>query len=35
MDAEKVELKLSDDHELLSLDVEDINRQGGVLFPVM
>lgn len=35
MDAEKVELKLSDDHELLSLDVEDTNRQGGGAFSVL
>ncbi|KAB2697588.1 hypothetical protein F9K79_17200 [Ochrobactrum sp. Kaboul] len=35
MDARKVELKPSDAHELLSLDVEAVDRQGGVSFSIL
>jgi len=35
MDAQKVQLKPSDVHDLLSLDVEEIDRQGGVSFSVL
>ncbi|OYR17161.1 hypothetical protein CEV32_3979 [Brucella rhizosphaerae] len=35
MDAQKVELKPSDAHDLLSLDVEDTDRQGGISFSVL
>lgn len=35
MNAQKVELKPSDAHEILSLDVEDTDRQGGVSFSVL
>ncbi|WP_247870378.1 hypothetical protein [Ochrobactrum sp. CGA5] len=35
MDAQKVELKPSDAHDLLSLNVEDTDRQGGVSFSVL
>lgn len=34
MDAQKVELKPSDAHDLLSLDVEETDRQGGMSFSV-
>ena len=35
MDAQKVELKPSDAYDLLSLDVEDTDRQGGISFSVL
>jgi hypothetical protein len=35
MDAQKAELKPSDAHDLLSLNVEDTDRQGGVSFSVL
>jgi hypothetical protein len=35
MDAQKVELKPSDAHDLLSLDVEETDRQGGMSFSVL
>ena len=35
MGAQKVELKPSDAHDLLSLNVEDTDRQGGVSFSVL
>ncbi|MBB4096146.1 hypothetical protein [Brucella pecoris] len=35
MDAQKVELKPSDAHDLLSLDVEDTDRQGTMSFSVL
>jgi len=35
MDAQKVELKTSDAHDLLSLDVEETDRQGGMSFSVL
>ncbi|GAA5543648.1 MULTISPECIES: hypothetical protein [Brucella] len=35
MDAQKVQLKPSDVYNLLSLDVEEIDRQGGVSFSVL
>ncbi len=35
VDAQKVELKPSDVHDLLSLDIDDTDRQGGVSFRVL
>lgn len=35
MNAQKVQLKLSDAHDLLSLDVGETNRQGGMSFNVL
>lgn len=34
VDAQRMALKLSSDHGLPSLDVEDIDRQSGVIFSV-